>query len=245
MNRQFKFTTCKNQYLVLIILLLTGLMMFGLGQTSSAQIIRIKPTPTPQVRATPPAQRNAMVFKGTGALQKNPELARFGEQIPKSLTAEEKSAALREVMLANRVVIRNNNFPVQTYVMLNSQTPYVAGKGNLSYVGSVWVDPLSLEGWVIGDTNFLGVFSGKIKFFIKPDQIGRWFMIDCKVVPRTTGGEPFHLTGPDGNTTEIAYPADGHLKTFMVSQNTEWQKFTLERNDVFRLYSCEVTTPAQ
>jgi hypothetical protein len=242
MKKPIKFTTYKIQYLVSITLLSIGLTMFGLDQMSSAQIIRTKPTP-PQVRRTPPLQGKTMVFKGTGVLQKNPELAKFGQQIPKSLTAAEKSAALREVMLANQIVFKNENFSVQTYVILNSQTPYVAGKGNLSYVGSVWADPLSLEGWIIGDTNFLGVFSGKIKIFIKPDQAGRWFMIDCKVVPRT-GGVPFRLTGPDGNTTEIAYPADGHLKTFMVSQNTEWQKFTLERNDVFRLYSCEATTPA-
>jgi hypothetical protein len=56
MNRQIKFTTRINQYLVLNILLLTGLTMFGFIQTSPAQIIRTKPTPSPQVRQTPPPQ---------------------------------------------------------------------------------------------------------------------------------------------------------------------------------------------
>ena len=242
MNSQIKFTMHKNQYLVLILILLAGFMLFGLCQTSSAQIIRTKP---PLVKTTPTPQRKTMVFKGTGVRQRSPEVAKFGQQIPKSLTMTEKSTALKAVMLANGGVIKNENFSVETYVTLNSQTPYVAGKGNLSYVGHFWVDPLSLEGWVIGDTNFLGVFeSSVIKVFIKPDQPGRWFMIDCKVVPRT-GGLPFRLTGPDGSATEIPYPADGHLKTFMVSENTEWQKFTIENSFVWRLYSCEVTTPAQ
>src|SRR5688500_5903572 len=120
--------------------------MFGVGQTSSAQIIRtnpqVKPTP-PQVRRTPPPAQKPIVFKGTGVMQKNPEVVRFGQspQAPRSLTGAEKSAAFKEVMLANQVVIENENFPVETYVTLSAQTPCVAGKGNLSLDGTFMVDP--------------------------------------------------------------------------------------------------------
>jgi hypothetical protein len=54
MKTQIKFTTHKNQLSGLIIFFLAGLIMFGLNQKSSAQITRTKPTPTPEVRQTPP-----------------------------------------------------------------------------------------------------------------------------------------------------------------------------------------------
>lgn len=230
----------------LVLVLLTGALLLGLCQTISAQIIRtnpqVKPTP-PQIRPTRQTKKNIPIFKGTGASPTDPETNKFGQeqQIPRTLSFAEKSAALKEVMLAKGVLVKEGeNFTVQTYVTLSSQTPFVTEKGNLSYYGEAWVDPLGL---LFGEPNSLVIWSGFVRIYVKPDQVGRWYMLDCKV----TGwqGKPFHLIGPDGNATEIAFPEDGHLQAFMVSQNTQWQKFTIKRDDAWRLVLCEVSTPSQ
>jgi hypothetical protein len=231
MNSQIKFTPHQKRLLPLIFVLLAIVLLLGLVQTTAAQIVRTRPTPP--VKTT--VQKKTVVFKGMGVSQKRPLTAQLNlQKTPRSLSAAEKTAALKEAMSANGIAVKDTNFTARPYAVLSAQTPYVADRGYLIYWGL-----LTANSSRPGISFIKGGYDG-LEIFIKPDRAGRWFMLDCKV--SASGSVPLRVTGPDGNTTEFANFADGHLLTFMVSQNTEWQQFYIQRNDAWGLDSCEVTT---
>jgi hypothetical protein len=227
MQKQIKFTARKNNRLAIVLVLLASLF-----QTVNAQIIRSK-------TQTIKTQKKPVVFKGAGIRQKIPQAEQPGqERIVRSLTTAEKTAVLKEAMSAGSVAVNNSNFSALPYAELSARSPYAADRGYLIFWGLLTVNPK------IPSISFIngGLYEG-VEIVIKPDQPGKWYLIDCKV-----GGEgsaPFFITGPDGNKAEFSNFADGHLQSFLVSQNTDWQWFFIHRQSGWKFYSCEVTTPAQ
>lgn len=214
------------------IIFLAGSIFLGLCQLAAAQIIR--PSPTPQVSTS--VKKKTVVFKGMGITRSTPLSVRLSRQAnPRSLSSAEKTAVLKEAMLASGVAVRNENFTSQAYAVLSAQTPFAADRGYLVFWGKLTTNS-SAANPVIAFID--GGYDG-IEIFIKPDQAGKWYLIDCKVSGEGTA--PFYMAGPDGNTTEFSSFADGHLQSFLVSQNTNWQSFYIHRNTAWKFFSCEVT----
>lgn len=237
MKNKFNIQYRKNQSALSILIFLAGLMLFGLCQMSPAQIVRTSP---PLVRATPPPPpaKKAIVFKGSGVMQPRPESQRLRQlSFPATLSAARSSAALREAMSSGGVTVMGGEMPLETYVMLNPQTSYVAGKGSIDFVRPLMVDARNnLVGYTESGSGF--------DLYIKPDRAGRWFLINCGV--NALAGSPFRIFGPDGTIAESSINGSGNLQAFIVSQNTEWQKIGVDRpSGWWFLSSCQVTTPAQ
>lgn len=242
MKNKFNIQYRTQQMLVSAIVFATGFMLlFGLFQSASAQIIRtnppsIKPTPTP----TP--QRKILVFKGTAAEEKlGPEFERFKNlPMPTVLSSAEKQNSFNEAMLENGF---NTHFVVLPYAFLTARNPYVKDRAALSFFNPYGV--VTLEG--IGNFATYGFDEGgKESGFtvsVKPTKIGQWFMVDCSL--SVADSRKFNIKMPDGSLMEKTVSGTEHLQVFFLSQKIGWHYFSFNTppGTPWMLSSCEVTTP--
>jgi hypothetical protein len=241
MKKQIKFPTRINQYLVLIIFLLTGMMMFGSDQTSSAQVIRTRPTPTPQVRRTPPPQRKALIFKGTGEEKARPEIERF-KNLPKPITLSpvEKQNLFNKALLENGYSTLDAVLP---YALLTPSNPFVEGRAGLNFYNASTVSShTNTAEYGFED----GTQQGSVVVFINHTKIGQWFMIDC--IFYSPNSRKFSISSQNGQKFEETVDGMKHLQAFLVT--TEYPpngkyyfSFSTAPGGQWLFYSCEVTTP--
>jgi hypothetical protein len=226
-----KFKNLKNIFILkslISVFLLSGILFVVFGQLVEAQILRPKTqTVTPQKK---------QVFKGAGAARPRPEFDKWRQlSFPAPLGAARLSAALSEVMKENGVSVMSGEMPLETYVVISSQMPYVAGKGSIDFVRPLMVDSRNN---IVGFTEGGGGF----ELYFKPDRAGRWFLINCSV--HAFQGGSFRIFGPDGTINESSITGPGNLQAFLVSQNAEWQKIAVDRlSGWWFLSSCQLTTP--
>ncbi len=208
-----------------IVILLVSLTVVALSQAMSAQIIRSNQLP---------AVQKIVVFKGTGIRHKRtiaePSLAR---QTVKVLSRAERSALIRDVMLANGAVA-NASSSAASYASLSASTPFVSNRAYLVSWGTVTTNPVTP-----GIAFHKGLDDG-LEVFIKPEAAGQWFMVECQV--HGFGSAAFMIAGPDGSKTEIANAGGAaNLQLMMVSQDAQWQEFYIHRNSPWNLKACEIS----
>jgi hypothetical protein len=245
MKKQIKFTTPKNKYHILIFALLTGMILLGFIQTSTAQIIRTKPTPqvraTPplQVRRTPPLAQKIIVFKGTGTQQQQLPKFERSEKVraPAALTLSEKQNLFNEALLSNGAA--QGSIVEIPYATLNARTIYFENRASIDLVNAA----------VRTQDNYI-LFRNKehetwFELNIKPTKAGQWFMIDCSITPEdnTPGGMIlFQIYGLGFIAEKAVYGAD-HIQMFLLAQNNNWHEISVvaPRGSMWVLHSCEIT----
>ena len=245
MKKKMKFISHRNWRCILILVLLTGLVLSGLFQSAAAQITRTNP---PVAKPTPP-QRKTIVFRGNGREQSDAEADRLTQIAAlEPLTPAEKRNLLAGAMSESGVTSQLVG-TVNTYVTLNSRTPFVADKGHLVFNNPDYVGYLPFpNGGFLPRITFKGVNKPEnVRLRIKPARAGQWLLVDCVVFNLQTGflsGGVFKMTGPDGTITEKNIDGSGHLLSILVAQNTAWQTITIEKTSgAWGFFSCEVTEP--
>jgi hypothetical protein len=234
MNSKFKSSYCKYQSCVLALIFLGGLMLFGLCQRSSAQIIRTNP----QVKPTPTPDRKPIVFKGTGGEKPDSEVQQVKRfSTPAPLTQSEKQASLNEVLRSNGVLGRVGL--IQSYATLNPQTIYVDNKAALEFSNSKNVS--GRKDYVSFDND---ESSTAFIVWIMPAKINQWFMLDCRV--GSVGGRTFKIQAPGNPPTEkFIYNSEStvHLQVFLLAEHKYWHSIRFETDSVgvWTFHSCEIT----
>lgn len=198
--------------------------------TANSQVVR--KTPSTVIKQPKP------VFMGTSILRKRPEQDKPEQKwTPKSLSTTEKTAVLREAMIANGVAVNGNNFTAEKYAVLNGKTQFVENRAFLVVQGRVWLNSMA---------DYFSIWEGELRVYIKPDKINGWYLLDCNV--HGSGSTsfinfPYEITGPDGKTEKVSNFGDDHLQMFMIAKNTEWQMFSIKRKGEYQLASCEISMP--
>ncbi len=240
MNSKNKLNAYKNYLPVLVTLILAGLaMLFGVDQTSAAQVTRanpqFKPTPPPLIRRTQPAQK-PVIFKGTGTNLQSPKLE-ISRQIrtPVALTLPEKQISFNEALISSGAA--QGIIGSLPYAVLGPRTVYVADRAALELVNAA-VRPK-------GNYILFRDFEHETWFdlYIKPTAAGQWFMIDCSVsLEENTPGITFKIYG-SGGTAEQRVNGPDHIQAFVVAQNNTWHMVTVgaPRGSRWLLHSCEIT----
>jgi hypothetical protein len=240
MKRQSRSATRKNQYLVLIIFLLAGLMMFGFGQVSSAQIIRTKPqvktTPTPQVRRTPPNTKDVIVFKGTDIRDLESVVNRSREfSTPPTLTKPDIKSMLADVLSSEG---GNNSAPnVIPYAVLSVRTPYFENKAQLDFQDVAETD-LSMNYALFTDSNTKQGFS--VAFQAKK---GQSFLVDCSFGTGQGKGVALIITGGNNVVEKVASPYQNIRLALVLVDRDGFYRFHYRAKTpmYWWLKSCEVS----
>jgi hypothetical protein len=239
MKKQIKLTTHENQLSGLIILFLAGLIIFGLGQTLSAQIIRTKPTPPLVVRRTPPLVQKIIVFKGTGTQQPPPKFERSVQvRPPAALTQEEKLNLFKEALLSNGVA--QGVTGVIPFAELSVRTPYFENKAYINFYELYAT--YSKDNAVV----FRNINTPKILWllYIKPTKADQWFLIDCRLNVYGAAAT-FQIRGPDENlVAETTIIGDGRIQALLAAQNNNWQILSFTTTGIqyeATLFPCEIT----
>lgn len=177
MNGQIKIKMRINQLLILTFVLLAGVLLIGLVQTSAAQII--KPKTAPQVKPTPPAVQKKIVFRSKGVnLPPAESQAGLKQRNPQFLA--EAQRRLSGVMAENG---DTNNAAVTSYLTLSPRASYVENKGFLQLFNARALRPSSnfADFWIAHDLAANALSSGVVEVWIKPAHAGQWLLADCTV----------------------------------------------------------------
>jgi hypothetical protein len=229
-KRQIKFTTHKNQLSILIIVLLAGLTMFGVGQKSSAQIIRTDP----QVKPTPPPAQRIIVFKGTGTQQPPPPKFERSEKVrtPAALTTSEKQNLFNEALQLNGVPPIALVMP---YAVLTPRTPYFENKAGIKFSNVDFTTAENIVGFRGGNSYTWFVV------YVKPIKAGQWFMVDCSL--GVEEGRNFTIEGSiAGTTATTKVPKNRHIQIFLEAVSDDWHHiiFQADPGPYWYFYSCEI-----
>jgi hypothetical protein len=217
------------------LVLMIAFFIFGvMPQVADSQIVRKKP---PTVTKTPPiVPTKKLIFEGRSIVPAGAtDVPLTSPLSQKTLTMEEKKAALIDVMKANGIAVNPSNFPVAKYAVLTARTPYFENKAYF-YISSV-------NAFIPERQNFMISSEGGLYVWLKPDRINGIYMIDCNVYSYQISGKnaPYRIYGPDQSTTEITLFGNEHLQMFMISKNLEWQTFYITRSIHYDLGGCEIT----
>jgi hypothetical protein len=235
MKKQIKFTMHKNQLSGLIILFLAGLIMFGLGQTLSAQIIRTKPTP--QVSPTPPPQRKPLVIRGTGTVVPPREFEQIRRLTPPTpLTQTEKINLFSNALRLNGVA--QGVTGLIPFAFLDARTPYAKDRAALIFLNPKGVSAFSNYALFSTQKDDSGVW-----IYIRATKKNQWFMVDCSA-DVGNNKRTFKVVDPDPNTfTEVTVSGKAHLQAFLVLDPGYWSwvGFKTPPGPAWEFNYCEVT----
>lgn len=225
----------KGKLLLIISVMIPFFFLMGSIQIVDSQVVRKKP---PTITKTPPVvpPKSKLIFEGKSITPTGTtKVPLISELSTKTLTMEERKAALIDAMTASGITVNASNLPVAKYAVLNAKTMMVENRAAIVLDGRLSIFPTVPK---------IRLDEGFLRLFIKPEKIDSWYLIDCSVYGYGSNSfinYSYEITGPDGNKMTVSNRGEDHLQMFMVSKNLEWQQFLITRKGSFEISSCEIT----